>query len=143
MKEYKYKINGENFNVTINEVNDTTAQVEVNGVTYNVEWEKPEAPKPVVVAKPAAPAVKPATAAPAPAASGTAGGYAIKTPLPGVIIDVKVNVGDTVAKGQTVAILEAMKMENNINSDRDGKVTSISVSKGETVADGAVLITLE
>ena len=82
-------------------------------------------------------------AAPAPAASGTAGGYAIKTPLPGVIIDVKVNVGDTVAKGQTVAILEAMKMENNINSDRDGKVTSISVSKGETVADGAVLITLE
>ncbi len=146
MKEYKYKINGENFNVTINEVNDTTAQVEVNGVTYNVEWEKPEAPKPVVVAKPVAPAVKPATApvaAPAPAASGTAGGYAIKTPLPGVIIDIKVNVGDTVVKGQTVAILEAMKMENNINSDRDGKVVSIAVSKGETVADGAVLITLE
>ena len=146
MKEYKYKINGENYNVTINEVNDTTAQVEVNGVTYNVEWEKPETPKPVVVAKPAAPVAKPAAApvaAPAPAASGAAGGYAITTPLPGVIIDVKVNVGDAVAKGKTVAILEAMKMENNINSDRDGKVASISVSKGETVADGAVLITLE
>ena len=145
MKEYKYKINGENYNVTINEVNDTTAQVEVNGVTYNVEWEKPEPPKPVVVAKPAAPAAKPVApaAAPAPAASGTASGYAIKTPLPGVIIDIKVNVGDTVAKGQTVAILEAMKMENNINSDRDGKVVSIAVNKGETVADGAVLITLE
>ena len=146
MKEYKYKINGENYNVTINEVNDTTAQVEVNGVTYNVEWEKPEPPKPVVVAKPAAPAAKPAAApvaAPAPAASGAVGGYAIKTPLPGVIIDVKVNVGDAVAKGQTVAILEAMKMENNINSDRDGKVVSIAVNKGETVADGAVLITLE
>ena len=145
MKEYKYKINGEEYNVTINEVNDTTAQVEVNGVAYNVEWEKPEAPKPVVVAKPAAPAAKPAAApaaTPAPAASA-ASGYAIKTPLPGVIIDIKVNVGDTVAKGQTVAILEAMKMENNINSDRDGKVASIVVSKGETVADGAVLITLE
>lgn len=145
MKEYKYKINGENYNVTINEVNDTTAQVEVNGVAYNVEWEKPAAPKPVVVAKPAAPAAKPApapTTAPAPAASA-AGGYAIKTPLPGVIIDIKVNVGDPVAKGQTVAVLEAMKMENNINSDRDGKVASIAVSKGETVADGAVLITLE
>ena len=101
MKEYKYKINGENYNVTINEVGQTTAQVEVNGVAYSVEWEKPEAPKPVVVAKPAAPAAAPT---PAPAASGTTGGYAIKTPLPGVIIDVKVNVGDTVAKGQTVAI---------------------------------------
>ena len=55
----------------------------------------------------------------------------------------KVNVGDTVTKGQTVAILEAMKMENNINTDRDGKVAAIAVAKGETVADGAVLITLE
>lgn len=144
MKEYKYKINGEEYNVTINEVTDTAAQVEVNGVAYNVEWEKPAAPKPVVVAKPAAPAAKPAAApVAAPAAAPSAGGYAIKTPLPGVIIDVKVNVGDTVVKGQTVAILEAMKMENNINTDRDGKVASIAVAKGDTVADGAVLITLE
>ena len=144
MKEYKYKINGEEYNVTINEVSDTTAQVEVNGTSYTVEWEKPETPKPVVIAKPAAPAAKPAaapTAAPAPAAP--ANGYAIKTPLPGVIISVKVNVGDTVAKGDTVAVLEAMKMENNINSDRDGKVASIAVAAGDTVADGAVLVTLE
>jgi biotin carboxyl carrier protein len=99
----------------------------------------------VVVAKPAASAAKPVAPAASvtPAATPGAGAYAIKTPLPGVIIDVKVNVGDIVAKGQTVAILEAMKMENNINSDRDGKVASIVVSKGETVADGAVLITLE
>lgn len=145
MKEYKYKINGEEYNVTINEVADTTAQVEVNGTAYVVEWEKPATPKPVVVAKPAASAAKPVAPAASvtPAAAPDAGAYAIKTPLPGVIIDVKVNVGDTVAKGQTVAILEAMKMENNINSDRDGKVASIVVSKGETVADGAVLITLE
>ena len=141
MKEYKYKINGEEYNVAINEVTDTTAQVEVNGTSYTVEWQKPAAPKPVVVAKPVAPAAKPA--APAAAAAAAAGGYAIKTPLPGVIIDIKVNVGDAVAKGQTVAILEAMKMENNINSDRDGKVASIAVAKGETVADGAILITLE
>ena len=139
MKEYKYKINGAEYNVTINEVTDTTAQVEVNGESYTVEWEKPVAPKPIVVAKPAAPAAKPAAAP----AAAPAGGYAIKTPLPGVIIDVKVNVGDTVTKGQTVAILEAMKMENNINTDRDGKVAAIAVAKGETVADGAVLITLE
>ena len=145
MKEYKYKINGAEYNVTINEVTDTTAQVEVNGESYIVEWEKPVAPKPTVVAKPAVPAAKPVAApAAAPAAQAApAGGYAIKTPLPGVIIDVKVNVGDTVTKGQTVAILEAMKMENNINTDRDGKVAAIAVAKGETVADGAVLITLE
>ena len=145
MKEYKYKINGAEYNVTINEVTDTTAQVEVNGESYTVEWEKPVAPKPTVVAKPAAQAAKPAAApAAAPAAQAApAGGYTIKTPLPGVIIDVKVNVGDTVTKGQTVAILEAMKMENNINTDRDGKVAAIAVAKGETVADGAVLITLE
>ena len=145
MKEYKYKINGAEYNVTINEVTDTTAQVEVNGESYTVEWEKPVAPKPTVVAKPAAPAAKPVAApAAAPATqAAAAGGYAIKTPLPGVIIDVKVNVGDTVTKGQTVAILEAMKMENNINTDRDGKVAASAVAKGETVADGAVLITLE
>ena len=70
-------------------------------------------------------------------------GNAIKTPLPGVIIDVKVNVGDTVKKGDTVVVLEAMKMENNINADRDGKVVSIAVKKGDTVADGAALIVLE
>ena len=144
MKEYKYKINGEEYIVTINEVTETAAQVEVNGTAYNVEWEKPAAPKPVVVAKPAAPAAKPAAApVAAPAAAASVAGYAIKTPLPGVIIDIKVNVGDAVVKGQTVAILEAMKMENNINTDRDGKVASIAVAKGDTVADGAVLITLE
>ena len=146
MKEYRYKINGEEYSVTINEVTDTAAQVEVNGTSYTVEWEKPAAPKPVVIAKPAAPAAKPAAApaaAPAPTAAPAAGGYAIKTPLPGVIISVKVNVGDTVAKGQTVAILEAMKMENNITSDRDGKVASIAVAAGDTVADGAILVTLE
>lgn len=146
MKEYKYKINGEEYNVIINEVSDTTAQVEVNGASYTVEWEKPVAPKLVVVAKPAASAAKPAAPASAPAAAApapAAGGYAIKTPLPGVIISVKVNVGDAVAKGQTVAVLEAMKMENNITSDRDGKVASIAVSAGDTVADGATLVTLE
>lgn len=145
MKEYKYKINGEEYNVIINEVSDTTAQVEVNGASYTVEWEKPETPKPVVIAKPAAPAAKPAAPAAAPAAAPTptAGGYAIKTPLPGVIISIKVNVGDTVAKGQTVAVLEAMKMENNITSDRDGKIASVAVSAGDTVADGAILVTLE
>ena len=115
MKEYKYKINGNEYTVAINEVCDTTAKVTVNGAEYTVEWEKPVEEKPVVkvqpvAAKPAAaptPSAKPAVAAPA-------NGHGIKTPLPGVIIDVKVNIGDNVAKGQTVVVLEAMKMENNM-----------------------------
>ena len=143
MKEYKYKINGNEYAVCINEVCDTAAKVTVNGAEYTVEWEKPVEEKPVVKVQPVA--AKPATApaaAPATPAAAPVNGYAIKTPLPGVIIDVKVNVGDTVAKGQTVVVLEAMKMENNINADRDGKVTAIQVAKGDTVADGAVLVVL-
>ncbi len=143
MKEYKYKINGNEYAVCINEVNDTTANVTVNGEEFKVEWEKPKEEKPVVKVQPAAtkPAPQPAPAAAAPAA--VAQGYAIKTPLPGVIIDVKVNVGDMVKKGDTVVVLEAMKMENNINADREGKVVAIQAAKGDTVADGAVLVVLE
>lgn len=143
MKEYKYKINGNEYAVCINEVNDTTANVTVNGEEYKVEWEKPKEEKPVVKVQPVV--AKPAQANPAPAVAPTAAvkGNAIKTPLPGVIIDVKVNVGDAVKKGDTVVVLEAMKMENNINADRDGKVTAIQVAKGDTVADGAVLVVLE
>ena len=143
MKEYKYTIDGNNYEVAINEVGETTAKVTVNGTEYTVEWEKPVEEKPVVkvqpvAAKPAAPAAPAAAPAAAPVS-----GNAIKTPLPGVIIDVMVNVGDTVKKGDTVVVLEAMKMENNINADRDGKVVAVHVAKGDTVADGAALIVLE
>ena len=145
MKEYKYKINGNEYAVNINEVCDTTAKVIVNGAEYVVEWEKPVEEKPVIKVQPVAakPAPVPAAAAKPAVTAAPAGGYSIKTPLPGVIIDVKVNIGDTVAKGQTVVVLEAMKMENNINADRDGKVVAIQVAKGDTVADGAVLVVLE
>ena len=144
MKEYRYTIDGNKYEVAINEVNDTTAKVTVNGAEYTVKWEKPVEEKPVVKVQPVA--AKPATTAATPAAAPAAAavnGHAIKTPLPGVIIDVKVNVGDAVKKGDTVVVLEAMKMENNINADRDGKVTAVQVAKGDTVADGAVLIVIE
>lgn len=141
MKEYKYKINGNEYAVCINEVNDTTANVTVNGEEFKVEWEKPKEEKPVVKVQPVATKPAPAPAPTAPTAA--VNGNAIKTPLPGVIIDVKVNVGDAVKKGETVVILEAMKMENNINADRDGKVIAVQVAKGDTVADGAVLVVLE
>jgi biotin carboxyl carrier protein len=90
----------------------------------------------VAAAAPAAPAA----AAPRPAAGGKGG---VKSPLPGVILDVKVKVGDAVKRGQTVIILEAMKMENQINADKDGIVKDIPVSKGESVLEGTDLIIIE
>ena len=144
MKEYKYKINGNLYNVVIGDIEDNIAHVEVNGTHYTVEMEKKPkaapAPKPVV--RPAAkPAAAPAAAPVAkPAASAKSG---VKSPLPGVILDIKVNVGDEVKKGQTIIILEAMKMENSINADKDGKVTAINVSKGESVLEGTDLVIIE
>ena len=146
MKEYKYKINGNLYNVVIGDIEDNIAHVEVNGTHYTVEMEKKPkaapAPKPVV--RPAAkPAAAPAAAAPVtkPAAGGAKSG--VKSPLPGVILDIKVNVGDEVKKGQTLIILEAMKMENSINADKDGKVAAINVSKGESVLEGTDLVIIE
>ena len=146
MKEYKYKINGNLYNVVIGDIEENIAHVEVNGTHYTVEMEKKPkaapAPKPVV--RPAAkPAAAPAAAAPVakPAAGGAKSG--VKSPLPGVILDIKVNVGDEVKKGQTIIILEAMKMENSNNADKDGKIAAINVSKGESVLEGTDLIIIE
>ena len=144
MKEYKYKINGNEYNVTVEELEGNKANVTVNGKTYEVELDRPAKPavsKPVARPAAAAPTAAPA-AAPAPKAAPAAGGAGIKAPLPGVILDIKVKVGDAVAKGQTVAILEAMKMENNINADREGTVVSINVEKGQSIAEGTDIITL-
>ena len=145
MKEYKYKINGNLYNVAIGDIEDNIAHVEVNGTHYTVEMEKKPkaapAPKPVArpVAKPAAAPV----AAPAAKPAATSAKSGVKSPLPGVILDIKVNVGDEVKKGQTIIILEAMKMENSINADKDGKVTAINVSKGESVLEGTDLVIIE
>ena len=132
MKEYKYKVNGVDYTVNINSVEGNMANVTVNGVSYNIEMEKP------VAAPKATPAPK---AAPAPAAA-PAGGKALKAPLPGVIKDIKVAVGDQVKEGQVVLILEAMKMDNEINAECDGTITAISVNKDDSVLEGTVLLTI-
>ena len=145
MKEYKYKINGNLYNVVIGDIEDNIAHVEVNGTHYTVEMEKKPkaAPAPKPVARPAAKPAAAAAPAAAPAAKPAAAKSGIKSPLPGVILDIKVNVGDEVKKGQTIIILEAMKMENSINADKDGKVTAINVSKGESVLEGTDLVIIE
>lgn len=142
MKEYKYKINGNPYNVIIKDVEDNIAHVEVNGTPYKVVLDKP-APAAPKITRPAA-APKTQSGDPVVAnAPKTIKKEGIKCPLPGVILDIKVQVGDTVKKGQTVLILEAMKMENNINAHKDGKVTAINVKNGDSVLEGTDLIIIE
>ncbi len=143
MKEYKLKINGNDYNVVINDVQDSVASVEVNGSNFKVEFEKPII-KPtaikVVKTATAAPAVTAAAPKPAAAPAPTAGGTTVSSPLPGVILEVSVKEGDTVKTGQKVLVLEAMKMENIIEATADGVIKSIKVNKGDSVLEGAPLV---
>ena len=157
MKEYKYSINGNEYTVAVIDLDENTAAVEVNGTSYKVDILGEElniTPRPAAKpAAPVAPAPQPQSAAPAPAAQPApveqpaapaakpaGNGKPILSPLPGVILDLKVNVGDQVKAGQTVAVLEAMKMENNINAEHDGVVTAIKVNKGDSILEGAEIL---
>lgn len=141
MKTYRFKINGNGYEVAINSVEGQTASVTVNGTPYTVELEEaPAAPVQVVPVQAAA--VQSAPAQPAASAPASGAGKAVTSPLPGVIIAIKVNVGDVVKAGQEVAVLEAMKMENSIEATHDGTVTAINVSKGDSVLEGAPVVTI-
>lgn len=146
MKQYKFKINGNDYNVALNSVSGNIADVTVNGTSYQVEMENtPSAPVQAATAAssaPAAPSAPAAQPAAAPAQKPVTGGKSVTSPLPGVIIAVKVNTGDTVKAGQVVAILEAMKMENEIQAEYDGTVTAVNVAKGDSVLEGAAIVTL-
>lgn len=143
MKNYKLKINGNDYNVDINEVEGQEIKLSVNGTEYTVtvDQEMKQQKK--------APAPRPAASHVAPAAGGSvqksnapAAGSKVQTPLPGTILDVFVNVGDTVKEGQTVVLLEAMKMENNIEADVAGTVKEVKVRKGDSVLEGDVLVVI-
>ena len=169
MSQYKFKINGKDFDVTVNSVEGKNASVTVNGVDYNVEIDSGLAPAPASASvggvapethatlainaggaapsnTPAAPGLptSPATAGSVPASavrpegrSEAGAGKKIVSPLPGVIIDVCVKEGDTVKRGQKIAVIEAMKMENDILAESDGTVTAIYVKKTDSVLEGA------
>lgn len=139
MKEYKFKINGKDYTVAVNGIEGKNAAVTVNGVNYNVELENAPAAAP---AAPVATAPQAAAPAAAPAAAAPAGGKVIGSPLPGVIISVDVKEGQAVKRGQKVAVIEAMKMENEILSEFDGTVSAIHVSKGDSVLEGANVVTI-
>ena len=148
MNKYEYKVQGVDYEVEIEDVEGNIAKVSVNGIPFEVEMKQPikAAPKvkKVEAAKPVKPAA-PVASAPAPAASPAAEpgvGAKVTAPLPGTITDIKVTVGQAVHTGETVVVLEAMKMQNNIEAENDGTVTSVMVKLGDTVMEGTVLVTI-
>lgn len=148
MKQYKYKVNGAQYDVTIDSIVGNIAKVEVNGIPFEVEMQGSslvEEDLPTQVAdETAAPAVAaaPATVEAAPAAGAPGAGAPVKAPLPGVVAKILVSVGQAVKKGETVLVLEAMKMENNITAEADGKITGICVAAGDSVMEGTTLVTI-
>ncbi len=142
-KEYKYTINGNKYEVAIDDIIENTATVTVNGEVYKVEMEpEPVEEKKVVVRKPVA-----AESSENSENSGSSANIntnnAIKAPLPGVITEVCVNVGDEVKAGDTVVVLEAMKMANNIETEKAGKVTAVCVNPGQSVMEDDALVVIE
>ncbi|GHT28365.1 acetyl-CoA carboxylase biotin carboxyl carrier protein subunit [Bacteroidia bacterium] len=142
MKSFKYTINGNIYKVHINSSIDNEVEVEVNGTPYKVKLEKPTKKQVVTINRPAQ---APTTSTGAPVVSrpsSTSAPGALRSPLPGVILDVKTSVGATVKRGDTLIILEAMKMENNINADRDGVIKEVKVNKGDSVLENAELVVI-
>lgn len=162
MGKYNFRINGHDYQVDVNSVEGGIADVTVNGTDYKVELADAvpapaqqaarPAPQATFTAAPAPQAAAQATQATAPAAQTAAQtatasapqgkGEVVTAPLPGVILDIKVKVGDAVKAGQTVAVLEAMKMENEIESTASGTVTAVNAGKGDSVLEGAAIITI-
>mgnify|MGYP001344903131 CR=1 FL=1 len=139
MKKFKFKIRGNDYNVELLSLEDEVAEVEVNGSTYLVEIEKaiketktPKLVRPNVVQSSGG--VK--TSKP----SEKKGVGSIKAPLPGTILEVKVKAGDEVKVGDTLLIMEAMKMENEIKATKAGKISIIKVNNGDSVLEGDVLV---
>lgn len=137
MGNYKFKINGKAYDVTVGAIADGNASVTVNGTEYKVELESG-------ISSPAAPAAtarEPEQSQKAePKVAGA--GKSINSPLPGTIIEVCVKEGQAVKKGQKIVVLEAMKMENEIQAESDGTVTALMVKNGDTVLEGAQIATI-
>ena len=157
MNKYQYRVKGVDYEVEIAEVEGNIAKVNVNGIPFEVELQKPinaakhptmtapkvQAPQPAAAKPAAAPAAAPAAQAEAPAAAPAAGaGQAVKAPLPGTITDIRVQVGQQVSAGDIVLVLEAMKMQNNIEAEASGKISAIMVKQGDSVMEGTVLLTI-
>lgn len=148
MAKYQYTVEGADYDVEILEIENNIAKVTVNGAEFEVELKQALRPTSRPIVQVNAPAPKPAAAAPQPAAAPAApaaapgAGAKVEAPLPGTITDVKVAVGQQVKKGDVVVVLEAMKMQNNIEADCDGQITSVLVKQGDSVMEGTALVTI-
>ena len=141
MKKYKFTISGNQYEVEIKNFEDNMAEIEVNGSTYEVEIHKeikttktPKLVRSAVV--PSSESDKAKTSKP----TESKGAGAVKAPLPGTILSIAVREGDMVKSGDTLLVMEAMKMENNIKSNIEGKVKSLKVVVGDAVLEGDVLV---
>ncbi|NSW90439.1 MAG: biotin/lipoyl-binding protein [Firmicutes bacterium] len=138
MKKFLIKVNGNEYEVEVEEIRQDRTEGQV------IQEIKSVNPSPVKTApvSPAAGAATPKTEAPKVSNEVPSGAETVNAPMPGVILSVNVNTGDTVKKGDVLLILEAMKMENEIVSPKDGKIASINVSKGASVNAGDVLLSI-
>lgn len=145
MKQYTYIINGKEYKVTVNSVDGDNALVTVNGKEYSVKNATPDSPAFQAPAAPASQVQAEQTSAPAVQATPakpTSEAKAVNAPLPGVIISVNVKEGDQVKAGDTLAVLEAMKMENSIEAEFAGTVTKIHVKPGDSVLEGVAIVSI-
>jgi len=140
MKNYKFRINGNQYEVEVLEVEGSMAKIEVNGTVYDVEMQH-EIPKPVTVTPPVQKTRIVKETKPA-ADRGTARAVEVRAPLPGVIIRVFVRQGDEVNVGQTLCTLETMKMENAIKTEKGGRVTAVNITPGQSVLQDELLIVI-
>lgn len=141
MKQYNIKINGNSYDITVESVSGNNAKLNVNGTGYDVEFtetgketqpvQRPTVRETPVVEKPVAKTTQEVT-----------GGKSVKSPLPGVIVSILVTPGDIVKAGQVVAVIEAMKMENEILSEYDGTVTAVNVKTGVSVLEGDTIASI-
>lgn len=150
MAKYEYKVKGVDYVVEIQDIEGNIANVTVNGIPFEVEMKQPvksskqkvkiseESNSSAVSSASAANASSAPTAKPAAAANGKP----VVAPLPGTINEIKVKVGDKVNAGDTVVVLEAMKMQNNIDAETSGTIASINVNKGDAVMEGDTLVTI-
>ena len=143
MKKFKFTINGNQYETEVLSIEDNIAEIEVNGTLYKVEVDKTmkTTKTPKLVRQAAVPSTDShPSVAKTSSPAGPKGAGSIKSPLPGVILEMFVREGDQVKMGQKLLMLEAMKMENNIEADKAGKVVSILKQKGDSVMEGDVLI---
>ncbi|MDR0619345.1 MAG: biotin/lipoyl-binding protein [Bacteroidales bacterium] len=152
MKKYKFTIHGNTYETEITNVEGSVLNIEINGTPYEVTVDK-EIKQPVAIVNPAAIAAASArpvvNTTPVPDVSGikpsggsSAGDNEVKSPLPGTVINIFVKTGDTVKTGQKIMVLEAMKMENNIDAEKDGVIKSIKVKQGDAVMEGDTLFVI-